>query len=93
MCKSSNPSHRAISAALARWLVEINARSAPVPAALPTWEKRPSDRLGNMPSIAPFKGLLRPQTKHHDHIIGYELAASLWVEVSQRGEGASHPNP
>ncbi|MCG2783936.1 MAG: hypothetical protein L6461_02410 [Anaerolineae bacterium] len=46
-----------------------------------------------MPSIAPFKGFLRPQTKHHDHIIGYELAASLWVEVSQRGEGASHPNP
>jgi hypothetical protein len=26
-----------------------------------------------------------------DHIIGYELAASLWVEVTKRGEGNKLP--
>ncbi|MCZ2127685.1 MAG: metal-dependent transcriptional regulator [Anaerolineales bacterium] len=38
-------------------------------------------------SCAPFKGPLRLQMKPHDHLIGYELAASLWVEVTKRGEG------
>ncbi|GAB1471650.1 metal-dependent transcriptional regulator [Chloroflexota bacterium] len=38
-------------------------------------------------SCAPFKGPLRLQMKPHDHLIGYELAASLWVEVTQHGEG------
>ncbi|MCX7754535.1 MAG: metal-dependent transcriptional regulator [Anaerolineales bacterium] len=38
-------------------------------------------------SCAPFKGPLRLQLKRHDHVIGYELAASLWVEITQRGEG------
>jgi DtxR family Mn-dependent transcriptional regulator len=38
-------------------------------------------------SCAPFKGPLRLQMKPQDHIIGYELAASLWVEVSKEGPG------
>lgn len=38
-------------------------------------------------SCAPFKGPLRLQTKPQDHLIGYELASSLWVEVTKRGEG------
>lgn len=38
-------------------------------------------------SCAPFKGPLRLQMKPHDHLIGYELASSLWVEVTQLGEG------
>lgn len=42
-------------------------------------------------SCAPFKGPLRLQLKHHDHIIGHELAASLWVEVTRRGEGNKPP--
>lgn len=42
-------------------------------------------------SCAPFKGPLRLQMKPQDHIIGYELAASLWVEVTQRGEGNKLP--
>ncbi len=38
-------------------------------------------------SSAPFNGPLRLRLKSHDHVIGYELAGSLWVEVSGRGEG------
>jgi hypothetical protein len=29
--------------------------------------------------------------KPQDHIIGYELAASLWVEVTKTGEGNKLP--
>jgi DtxR family transcriptional regulator, Mn-dependent transcriptional regulator len=42
-------------------------------------------------SCAPFKGPLRLLMKPHDHLIGYELAASLWVEVTQQGEGNKLP--
>ncbi|HNM35744.1 MAG TPA: hypothetical protein PKI33_01715, partial [Anaerolineales bacterium] len=42
-------------------------------------------------SCAPFKGPLRLQMKPHDHLIGYELAASLWVEVTMKGEGNKVP--
>lgn len=38
-------------------------------------------------SCAPFKGPLRLQMKPQDHLIGYELAASLWVEVTNLGKG------
>lgn len=38
-------------------------------------------------SCAPFKGPLRLEMKPHDHIIGYELSQSLWVEVIKKGEG------
>ena len=38
-------------------------------------------------SCAPFKGPLRLQMKPQDHVIGYELAGSLWVEVTKRGSG------
>lgn len=38
-------------------------------------------------SCAPFKGPLRLQMNRHDHVIGYELAGALWVEVIQRGTG------
>jgi len=38
-------------------------------------------------SCAPFNGPLRLQLKRYDHVIGYELAASLWVEMTRRGEG------
>ena len=42
-------------------------------------------------SCAPFKGPLRLEMKPHDHIIGYELSQSLWVEVTKRGEGNKLP--
>ena len=38
-------------------------------------------------SCAPFRGPLRLQMKSEDHVIGYELAASLWVEVITEGSG------
>lgn len=38
-------------------------------------------------SCAPFKGPLRLQMKPQDHLIGYELASSLWVDVVKKGEG------
>jgi DtxR family Mn-dependent transcriptional regulator len=38
-------------------------------------------------SCAPFRGPLRLQMKPQDHIIGYELAATLWVEVTRAGPG------
>ena len=38
-------------------------------------------------SCAPFKGPLRLQMKPQDHLIGYELAGSLWVEVMKQGKG------
>jgi len=38
-------------------------------------------------SCAPFRGPLRLEMKPQDHIIGYELAASLWVEVTREGPG------
>ena len=42
-------------------------------------------------SCAPFKGPLRLQMKPQDHVIGYELAGSLWVEVKKQGEGNKLP--
>ncbi len=52
--------------------------------------------LGLMPGVpfhlfscAPFKGPLRLLMKPHDRLIGHELAASLWVEVTKLGEGNS----
>lgn len=42
-------------------------------------------------SCAPFKGPLRLQMKPHDHVIGYELSQSLWVEVLERGLGNKIP--
>lgn len=42
-------------------------------------------------SCAPFKGPLRLQLNRHDHVIGYELAASLWVEITRRGAGNKLP--
>ena len=42
-------------------------------------------------SCAPFKGPLRLEMKPHDHIIGYELSQSIWVEVARRGEGNKLP--
>jgi DtxR family transcriptional regulator, Mn-dependent transcriptional regulator len=42
-------------------------------------------------SCAPFKGPLRLQMKPHDHLIGHELAESLWVEVTKMGEGNKLP--
>lgn len=38
-------------------------------------------------SCAPFKGPLRLQMKAQDHIIGFELAKLLWVEVQKEGQG------
>jgi DtxR family transcriptional regulator, Mn-dependent transcriptional regulator len=42
-------------------------------------------------SCAPFQGPLRLQMGSHDHIIGYELSGSIWVEVNQMGEGNKLP--
>src|SRR5690349_289304 len=42
-------------------------------------------------SCAPFKGPLRLQMKPVDHIIGYELSQSNWVEVTKKGEGNKLP--
>ena len=42
-------------------------------------------------SCAPFKGPLRLQMKPQDHIIGYELSQSIWVEVKKLGEGNKLP--
>jgi DtxR family Mn-dependent transcriptional regulator len=42
-------------------------------------------------SCAPFKGPLRLQMKPQDHLIGYELAGSLWVGVTKQGEGNKLP--
>jgi DtxR family Mn-dependent transcriptional regulator len=42
-------------------------------------------------SCAPFKGPLRLQMKPVDHIIGYELSQSFWVEVKKLGEGNKLP--
>lgn len=42
-------------------------------------------------SCAPFKGPLRLLMKSQDHLIGYELASSLWVEVTKRGAGNKLP--
>lgn len=42
-------------------------------------------------SCAPFKGPLRLLMKPHDHLIGYELAGSLWVEITKQGEGNKLP--
>jgi DtxR family transcriptional regulator, Mn-dependent transcriptional regulator len=42
-------------------------------------------------SCAPFKGPLRLQMKPQDHVIGYELASTLWVEVTKQGEGNKMP--
>jgi DtxR family transcriptional regulator, Mn-dependent transcriptional regulator len=42
-------------------------------------------------SCAPFKGPLRLQMQPTDHIIGYELSQSIWVEVTKKGEGNKLP--
>ena len=42
-------------------------------------------------SCAPFKGPLNLQMQQHHHLIGYELAGSLWVEVSKLGDGNKLP--
>lgn len=42
-------------------------------------------------SCAPFKGPLRLEMKPHDHIIGYELSQSIWVEVTKKGGGNKLP--
>ncbi|MBI5822785.1 MAG: metal-dependent transcriptional regulator [Chloroflexi bacterium] len=42
-------------------------------------------------SCAPFKGPLRLKMKMHDHLIGYELACSLWVKVIKKGAGNKLP--
>jgi DtxR family Mn-dependent transcriptional regulator len=42
-------------------------------------------------SCAPFKGPLNLQVKPHNHLIGYELAGALWVEVTKMGEGNKLP--
>lgn len=42
-------------------------------------------------SCAPFKGPLRLEMKPQDHIIGYELSQSIWVEVTKKGEGNKLP--
>jgi len=42
-------------------------------------------------SCAPFKGPLRLQMRPNDHIIGYELATSIWVEVTKQGPGNKLP--
>lgn len=42
-------------------------------------------------SCAPFKGPLRLHMKPEDHVIGYELAGSLWVEVLKNGPGNKLP--
>ena len=56
------------------------------------------DEIGLVPgtpfhllSCAPFKGPLRLEMKPHDHIIGYELSQSIWVEVTKKGEGNKLP--
>ena len=42
-------------------------------------------------SCAPFQGPLRLRLKQHDHIIGYELSKSIWVEVKKLGKGNKLP--
>jgi DtxR family Mn-dependent transcriptional regulator len=42
-------------------------------------------------SCAPFQGPLRLQMKLHDHVIGYELSQSIWVDVSKHGKGNKLP--
>ena len=42
-------------------------------------------------SCAPFQGPLRLQMDSHDHIIGYELSGSIWVEVKSLGDGNKLP--
>ena len=42
-------------------------------------------------SSAPFKGPIRLKMKPEDHVIGYELASSLWVEVVKTGNGNELP--
>lgn len=36
-------------------------------------------------SVAPFRGPLRLKFERDDHVLGYELASSLWVEVEKPG--------
>jgi DtxR family transcriptional regulator, Mn-dependent transcriptional regulator len=42
-------------------------------------------------SCAPFKGPLRLKMAKDDHLIGFELASSLWVEVIKKGAGNKLP--
>ena len=38
-------------------------------------------------SCAPFRGPLRLQMRSVDHVISYELADTIWVEVTKKGPG------
>jgi DtxR family Mn-dependent transcriptional regulator len=42
-------------------------------------------------SCAPFRGPLNLEMKRSNHVIGYELAGSLWVEIKQLGAGNKLP--
>lgn len=42
-------------------------------------------------NCAPFKGPLRLKMHRAEHVIGYELATSLWVEVNSDGAGNKSP--
>jgi len=42
-------------------------------------------------SCAPFQGPLRLQIAPHNHFLGYELSASIWVEVKKVGMGNKLP--
>jgi len=42
-------------------------------------------------SCAPFRGPLRLQMNSIDHVIGYELSNSIWVEVTKHGAGNKLP--
>jgi DtxR family Mn-dependent transcriptional regulator len=45
----------------------------------------------HLASCAPFKGPLRLQIPPVDQVIGYELAQTIWVEVTKLGEGNKRP--
>jgi DtxR family Mn-dependent transcriptional regulator len=42
-------------------------------------------------SCAPFQGPLRLQMGSYDHVIGFELSGSIWVEVKAMGGGNKLP--
>ena len=42
-------------------------------------------------SCAPFRGPLRLQMNTLDHVIGHELADSIWVEITKQGPGNKLP--
>jgi DtxR family Mn-dependent transcriptional regulator len=42
-------------------------------------------------SCAPFQGPLRLQMKSGEHVIGYELSKTIWVEIVKKGKGNKLP--